>query len=281
VKKDTRPIIGKVSPMRVQIYCGDTIPISGDTSELEYYRHHWRIVEVSAKHDVSKSNVNTSQIDLMPTLDTIKAVEKKMFDLSEYVKEKKYWSDERYLVKEITKGDIDLPKKLGLDSLVYHLVDDLFLVSRSNCSQDQNTLLVHSVRQRRVIWSKDALKMCTIIPEEKAIFNYGYNTTAQLLDIYTGDVLNTFMFPGRGPVMHIIGPLCYYSSDDTGVLLDVCTGETRKLNPIKTQNYTLKPPGTVPFDLFLTFLKPTRMKYVHQEDDAICNELWNNEYAQV
>jgi hypothetical protein len=283
VKKDIKPIIGKATPDKVQIYYGCIMPMSTEkTSDIPSYQYYWYIIELSIKSDISTNTEDIHRYEQTISQEKMKRVREKYHMIKTCVIEQGYWCDENYSLSMMeAKEAIYLPGCISTEIRTYHLVDDLFLISyKESRISDDAVFLAHSIRQQHVVWSRTTFKSCLLIPDEKAILFYEHYGMTQLLDMYTGNILNAFKIKLFGVTGHIIGPICCCTSTRENVLIDVRTGKeirtldssrmTRYLTNQSIQaymenNYTL-PPST-----------PTRVEYSNWIDMMI----WVDEYAQI
>jgi hypothetical protein len=226
MEQDTEPIMGKVTPNKVQIYYGHIAQTSSDTTTSGSYQYYWHTIEVSIQSGASTSTVDLTWYDQTPTSEAIETVRSKYRAIVECVKDHGYWCGEGYLLKtnSASKG-IQLPVKTDILIQPHHLIDDLFLLSsQSDYNVRDHFLLVHSLSQPHVIWSKNKLTFHSLIPEEKSILTYDEDNTIRLLGMYTGNVLNSFNFQEFNSIRHIIGPLFSFHGRKY-MLIDVRTGE--------------------------------------------------------
>jgi hypothetical protein len=291
---DIKPVIGKVTPNKVQIYYGHITRISSDTMTSGSYQYYWHTIEVSIQSDIPTSTADLTWYDQTPTSEAIETVRAKYRAIMECVKDQGHWCGEGYLLKTNSASEgILLPVEMGLVARPQHLIDDLFLLSNPSwrITRD-NFLLVHSLSQQHVIWSKGNYLFHKLIPDEKAILTYDEDGTIQLLNMYTGDVLNSFNIQKCNHIHHVIGPLCSFYSEKS-MLIDVCTGETIRMlksDPV-IQSWIL--PVLLPYmesdnnpdDLESTHIEdditdvlgPTRIEYANTE----VNSAMIFEYAQI
>jgi hypothetical protein len=140
-----------------------------------------------------------------------------------------------------------------------------------------DVFVVHSVRQQRVLWTKNAFSFNLIIPDERAIFIYK-NQMGELLDMYTGNVLSSVKIGHFAMIQHVIGPICRVLRD-RDILVDVRTGaEIRALEPVPVAKSFMgfTQVGIEQFGL-KDISKAVRMEYIDQSQDII----WIDEYGQV
>jgi hypothetical protein len=289
VKDNIWPVLGKATADKIQIYCcyitSDNTSLNTHTSEIldsVSCQYHWYVIEVSIRSNIKSSMVDLGWYDRIPTPDIMETVTKRYHDIVEYADKHEYWCDDAYDLKTIKAKETIRLSVLQLSNiLACHLVEDLFAISCSlPHSNTSKTILVHTVNQQRVLWSKSrALTHIVVIPEEKAILNYAEDGTVQLLNMYTGSVLNSFKFRGCKVIRHIIGPLCYISHLGGHTLIDVRTGEKiRTLLPSQLGHSFLNP--ELRFRRYTPVVNaqvPTRVEYFNRD----YNDIWIDEYAQV
>jgi hypothetical protein len=282
VREGIYPIISKATPDKVQLYYGHATPIPNVTTIFEDEdrqpcQYHWSIIEISALLDTSNVTTDLSWYDQVPTRKTLAKVQEKYHTIEEDTREQGHWCDKNYLLKRIEANEpIQLPARMGPKIQMHHLIEDLFLISRgSGWYREHDVFMVHSVRQQRVIWSRTALINYKIIPEERAILIYECDNLAQLLDMYTGNVLKSFRIQGCDITLPVIGPLCRASYDGQDILIDVRTGKfVRNLNSDQAVQFLSHPSTKLNM---LKFLGPTRIVYINRATKAA----WIDEYAQV
>jgi hypothetical protein len=286
VRGGTWPTIGRATLDKVQIYYGLTVPVSNaatkfETSGTESYQYCWCTVEISAQPDIPIPAVDPSWHKQMLMPQTIEKTKRRYYNVMECVREHKYWCDKYYLLKKtMAKETIHLPVDTNLYSWKRHLFDDLFLILHENRQEHRcNVFLVHSTRQKRVLWSRTTLTCSVIIPDEKAILVYEPHSIAQLLDIYTGNVLNSFEIKEYSTIVHVIGPLCSASDDIRNVLIDVRTGERiRTLVPgHMTQSLDPFVQASMERALIPHFIGPVHIEHANWPNTVI----WIDEYAQI
>jgi hypothetical protein len=287
ISNSIKPILGKATPDKVQIYWGDVISIDDDDdtsnsqifdlSEMGFYQHRWHIIEVSALPGAASHTADLSWRDRIPTRQVLSDVQEKYHNIKLHALKQGHWCDKNYRLKTIkSKKSIPLSDCTDPEVTTRHLYDDLFLILYKNERSD--VLLVHSVRQQRALWSKTVLTHIKLIYEEKAILTYSKNS-AKLLDMYTGKVLSSFKLQGCRRIRHIIGPICRVSGRET-LLIDVRTGKKiRTLTPSQAAQSLLNSSEETNMKntSIRNFLIPTRVEYVNPKGNAI----WIDEYAQV
>jgi hypothetical protein len=279
---DMRPIIGKAAPDKVQIYYSHIKRISSDTITSESSQYFWHTIDVSIQSDISTSTADLIWYDQIPTSEAIETVRATYRNIMEYLLK----------TNSASEGMI-LPVEIKTITRPQHLIDDLFLLAPpKNCIVRDSFLLVHSLSQQHVIWLKNDLICYALIPEEKAIITYDVDGTVRLLNMYTGNVLNSFKLRGCHSIDHIIGPLCIFYCNKN-MLIDVRTGEivhTLKsdqmiqswilpvLLPDMDPTNDLDALGQTRIEVDITdVLGPTRIEYVN----AGINRALIFEYAQI
>jgi hypothetical protein len=279
VRGDMQPILGKVLPDMVQIYYGYTIPVTDTELTIVDYQYRWHVLEVSVKPDIPSSTGDFALPKQKPSRKDMEIVDEKYRIAEEYAKQRDYWHDEYYLLRAMAaKECIPLPTGMGSDVRARHLIDDLFLVSHKE--QDftyHDILLAHSIYQQGVAWWREGLAFNILIPEEKTILTHDICGAAQLLDMYTGKILNS-MTPRSLVTRHIIGPFCCFTSCHEWTLIDVRTGEKiRTLFPDQAAQDVMNSKGMSSKIQILNLATPIYVEYTHEES----NMTWIVEYAQV
>jgi hypothetical protein len=224
-RTDTMPTIGKATPDKVQIYYSYITRISGDVIASESCQYYWHTIEISVQSDIPISTIDLTWYDQTPTNEAIETVRATHRSIMECVEDQGYWCGKGYLLKRNSASESMLIPA-GMEFIVQprHLIDDLFLLAPpKGCIVRNGFLLIHSLSQQYATWSKNGLDSYVLIPEEKAILTYA-SGTIQLLNMYTGNILNSFSLQGCSYIDHIIGPLCYFY-DEKRMLIDVRTGE--------------------------------------------------------
>jgi hypothetical protein len=278
---DTVPIIGKVTPDKVQIYYGCINLISGAKVETEFYQYYWHTIGVSVRSDIPISTVDLTWHAQIPTNETMERVREMYHNIMECVIDQEYWCSEGYLVQTNSADEgILLSKEMGIIVQPQHLVDDLFLLARpKSWIIRDNFLMIHSLSQQHAIWSTDRLDSYVLIPEEKAILICDVDGTVKLVSMYTGNILNSFNFQEYFHIDHIMGPLCFFCSKKR-MLINVRTGEiirTLKLDPVlRFYIRSVLQPGIEPNNIIVT-LGQTCIEYINIEINSalVC------EYAQI
>jgi hypothetical protein len=219
-----KPIIGKFALDKVQICYGNTVQTrNAGVSESSHY--YWHAIEVSVQSDTPTSTVDLTWYDQTPTDEAIETVNATHHSIMEYIKDQGYWCGEGYLLDtNLPNKVIMLPVELEEKVQLQHLIEDIFLLSVSVWRIGHKISLIRPSSQQ-YMWSKNNVVFYELVPEEKAIVACDLNGTVQLLDIYTGDILNTFKLQSCSIIKHIIGPLCAFYGKEN-VLIDVRTGET-------------------------------------------------------
>jgi hypothetical protein len=252
-----KPIIGKVTSDKAQVYYGHI------TRTSKYGQYYWHTIEVSVQPNTPTSTIDLTWYDQIPTSEAIETIRAKHRTILECVKDQGYWCDEGYLssINSASEG-IPLISEIRITIRPRHLVDDLFLLAYPNgCFARDDFIMVHSLSQQHLIWSKNEIAFYMLIPEEKAILIYDTDGTVQLLSMYTGDVLNSFDFQGCNHIQHIIGPLFLFMRN---MLVDVRTGEivrTIKSDPVITSLMRSVLLPDMDSDINLDDSSPTRTEY--------------------
>jgi hypothetical protein len=285
LRENVYPIIGQVTLDKIQIYYSYTkLNVNSKASEKlnnSCCWHDWYSIEVRVLREMQRSNLDLTWCHQTPTPDVMKSVKEKYRMIEEHVIEHEYWCNEGYALNASLKGTICLPACIEAWTKVRHLINDVFLIESVTPYPDNQVIFtVHSTRLQRILWSKPALTHSTFIPGENVIFNYEHHGIAQLLDVYTGDILNSFKLQRFKNAVHIIGPLCCLSRGAKHILLDVRTGkEIRRLD----QNQVAHPfldvdlQSGVECIQFLKIPGPTRVEYIYWEHGSV----WTDEYAYV
>jgi hypothetical protein len=228
---DAQPIIGRATPYEVQIYYGYTTLTTHTTSGIATFKapksYYWHVIEIKARSNIPLHTSNPSWYGQMPSPDVLSSVRERHSIIDECVNEKVYWHDEGYLLDAIkAKESIHLPDNMNIMVSARYLTNNLFLISCKDLpTSKENTFLVHDVRQQRVVWTRTVSNDGILIPDERAILVYKYDREAQLLDMYTGDILSSFKIGAWNNIKPLIGPLCYVLEGDHDVLVDVRIGK--------------------------------------------------------
>jgi hypothetical protein len=278
-EESVKPKIGKVAPDKVQIYCGNTTQTSNGTIASKSCQYCWHTIEVSVQPNTPTSTIDLTWYDQTPTNEAIEAVRKKHHAIIECIKDQGYWCGEGYLLNVNLPNKVILPSvKPGTTVWLRHFTEDLFLLSNVGPNSTYGISLIHSSSQQ-YIWSGNGIHLYELIPEEKVIVAYYLNGTVRLLDVYTGDTLNTFKFQLCCIVKHIIGSLCVFHGREN-VLIDVRTGEkvcTFELDSMIQSRILSALLPDVESDNILITSGPTRIMYANK----CLKKVSVYEYAQI
>jgi hypothetical protein len=278
---DMKPTIGKVTPDKVQIYYGHTKLTYETEITSEYCQYYWHTIDVSVQSDMPTSTIDLTWYNQIPTNEAIETVKATYRAIMECVKDQGYWCGKGYLLKTNSANEgMLLSTEMGLGIQPQHLIDDMFLLTPPDFwIIGSKFILIHSLLQQHVIWSKSKLDSYVLIPEEKAILTYDVDGTVQLLDMYTGNILNSFSFQECCHIDHIIGPFCYFCGTKR-MLIDVRTGETvgmPDLDPIVQSWMRSVLLSDMERNDIVDILGPTCINYISIDTDGALS----CEYAQV
>jgi hypothetical protein len=177
-----------------------------------------------------------------------------------------------------------LPEETSFTIRPQHLIGNLFLLAPpKGCIAKDDFLMIYSLSKQYMIWSKSNILLYELVPEEKAILTYNVDSTVQLLDMYTGSILDSFNLQRYSWIQHIMCPLCYFSGTKI-MLINARTGEIvcmLRLDPVvKSLIHSVLLPNTNPHidldELFIPGIKygvvgipgTTCIEYINMNSDS-------------
>jgi hypothetical protein len=133
-RNETNPIIGKVTPDKIQIYYDHTKLIFETEEEMESYQYYWHTIDVSIQSNMLASTVDFTWYDQIPTNEAIERVKAMHHTIMEGIIDQGYWCGEGYLLKiNSTDKRILLLTEEELAIQPQHLIDNLFLLTLNFC----------------------------------------------------------------------------------------------------------------------------------------------------
>jgi hypothetical protein len=233
IGKDMKPIIGKATLDKVQLYYGY---VEHTPEDSQYY---WYVRNLSVIPNMPSPMINLIWHNQTPTNDAIETVRKDYHTIMEHVKKQGYWfRNSCYEVgQELAKKiDLQLPKS-GSIVLQQYLIDNLFLLEYSNpWLNGVTSILVHSSSSEDEYWKEVEFICYKPIPEEKIIVMCKDDPTSiehcviQLLSMDNGEILKERRSRRYESIRHIIGSLCRFCGDEDKVI-DIRTDE--EIRPLK------------------------------------------------